>query len=190
MTRSTPDIRFCSRARRARCWTSISEHIRTSRHRTRFPAAPAPAWASVPRESTRVAGVTKAYTTRVGSGPFPTEMPDLEATEVRDRGKEYGAVTGRPRRCGWLDLVVLRYAVRINGISSLVVTKLDVFDTQKEIQVCTGYRYKGTPREGNARGRRGSGRSHAGISHASGMAVGHVTACRMRRNSRARLWTT
>jgi adenylosuccinate synthase len=92
-----------------------------------------------------VVGVTKAYTTRVGSGPFPTEMPDLEATEVRDRGKEYGAVTGRPRRCGWLDLFVLRYAVRINGISSLVVTKLDVFDTQKEIQVCTGYRYKGSP---------------------------------------------
>jgi adenylosuccinate synthase len=72
-------------------------------------------------------------------------MPDLEATEVRDRGKEYGAVTGRPRRCGWLDLFVLRYAIRINGISSLVVTKLDVFDTQKEIQVCTGYRYKGAP---------------------------------------------
>jgi adenylosuccinate synthase len=92
-----------------------------------------------------VVGVTKAYTTRVGSGPFPTEMPDLEATEVRDRGKEYGAVTGRPRRCGWLDLAVLQYAVRINGISSLVVTKLDVFDTQKEIQVCTGYRYKGAP---------------------------------------------
>jgi len=95
-----------------------------------------------------VAGVTKAYTTRVGSGPFPTEMPDLEATEVRDRGKEYGAVTGRPRRCGWLDLPVLRYAARINGISSLVVTKLDVFDTQKEIQVCTGYRYKGAPIKG------------------------------------------
>jgi adenylosuccinate synthase len=92
-----------------------------------------------------VVGVTKAYTTRVGSGPFPTEMPDLEATEVRDRGKEYGAVTGRPRRCGWLDLTVLQYAVRINGICSLVVTKLDVFDTQKEIQVCTGYRYKGAP---------------------------------------------
>src|SRR6202795_5071310 len=89
-----------------------------------------------------VAGVTKAYTTRVGSGPFPTEMPDLEATEVRDRGKEYGAVTGRPGGCGWRDRVGLRYAVRLNGISSLVVTKLDVFDTQKEIQVCTGYRYK------------------------------------------------
>jgi adenylosuccinate synthase len=92
-----------------------------------------------------IIGVTKAYTTRVGSGPFPTEMPDLEAREVRDRGKEYGAVTGRPRRCGWLDLFMLRYAVMINGISSLVVTKLDVFDTQPEIQVCVGYRYKGAP---------------------------------------------
>jgi adenylosuccinate synthase len=71
-------------------------------------------------------------------------MPDLEAKEVRDRGNEYGAVTGRPRRCGWLDLVMLRYAVMINGIKSLVVTKLDVFDTQRDIQVCTGYRYKGT----------------------------------------------
>ena len=87
--------------------------------------------------------MTKAYTTRVGSGPFPTEMPDLEASEVRDRGKEYGAVTGRPRRCGWLDLAVLRYAVMINGITSLVVTKLDVFDTQREIQVCIGYRLQG-----------------------------------------------
>jgi adenylosuccinate synthase len=92
-----------------------------------------------------VIGVTKAYTTRVGSGPFPTEMPDLEAKEVRDRGNEYGAVTGRPRRCGWLDLAMLRYAVMLNGIDSLVVTKLDVFDTQAEIQVCTGYRYKSSP---------------------------------------------
>ncbi len=96
-----------------------------------------------PTRINAVVGVTKAYTTRVGSGPFPTEMPDLEATEMRDRGKEYGAVTGRPRRCGWLDLAALRYAVRLNGITSLVVTKLDVFDTQKEIQICTGYRYKG-----------------------------------------------
>jgi adenylosuccinate synthase len=95
-----------------------------------------------PTRISGVIGVTKAYTTRVGSGPFPTEMPDLDAKEVRDRGKEYGAITGRPRRCGWLDLVVLRYAVLVNGISSLVVTKLDVFDTQSEIAVCTGYRYK------------------------------------------------
>jgi len=95
---------------------------------------------------TRVAGVigvTKAYTTRVGGGPFPTEMPDLDAQAVRDRGNEYGAVTGRPRRCGWLDLMMLRYAFQVNGIDSLVVTKLDVFDTQKEIQVCIGYKYRG-----------------------------------------------
>jgi adenylosuccinate synthase len=97
-----------------------------------------------PTRVTGVIGVTKAYTTRVGGGPFPTEMPELEAQAVRDRGKEYGAVTGRPRRCGWLDLVMLRYAIEINGINSLVVTKLDVFDTQKEIQVCVGYKYKGS----------------------------------------------
>ena len=97
-----------------------------------------------PTRFTGVVGVTKAYTTRVGGGPFPTEMPEIEAEEVRSRGNEYGAVTGRPRRCGWLDLVMLRYAVMLNGISSLVVTKLDVFDTQREIQVCTAYRYKGS----------------------------------------------
>src|SRR5574337_727515 len=98
-----------------------------------------------PGRITGVVGVTKAYTTRVGGGPFPTEMPDLEAKQVRDRGQEYGAVTGRPRRCGWLGLGILRYAVIVNGIDSLVVTKLDVFDTQREIQVCVGYRYKDAP---------------------------------------------
>src|SRR6202043_1685953 len=98
-----------------------------------------------PTKIKNVLGISKAYTTRVGSGPFPTEMTDLEAREVRERGKEFGAVTGRPRRCGWLDLAMLRYAVMINGITSLIVTKLDVFDTQREIQVCVGYCYKGTP---------------------------------------------
>jgi adenylosuccinate synthase len=98
-----------------------------------------------PTRLKHVLGISKAYTTRVGSGPFPTEMPDLDAEEVRKRGKEFGAVTGRPRRCGWLDLQMLRYAKMINGIDSLVVTKLDVFDTQKEIQVCVAYRYKGKP---------------------------------------------
>jgi adenylosuccinate synthase len=98
-----------------------------------------------PTKLKHVLGISKAYTTRVGSGPFPTEMPDLDAEEVRKRGKEFGAVTGRPRRCGWLDLQVLRYAKMINGIDSLVITKLDVFDTQREIQVCVGYKYKGTP---------------------------------------------
>jgi adenylosuccinate synthase len=96
-----------------------------------------------PTRLTGIVAVTKAYTTRVGSGPFPTEMPDLEAKDVRERGNEFGAVTGRPRRCGWLDLVVLRYAKMLNGIDSLVVTKLDVFDAQPEIKICTGYRYKG-----------------------------------------------
>ena len=98
-----------------------------------------------PTKIKNVLGVSKAYTTRVGGGPFPTEMPDLEAREVRERGKEFGAVTGRPRRCGWLDLAVLRYAKMINGIDSLVITKLDVFDTQREIRICTGYKYKGSP---------------------------------------------
>ena len=98
-----------------------------------------------PTKIKHVLGVSKAYTTRVGGGPFPTEMPDLDAKEVRERGNEFGAVTGRPRRCGWLDLAVLRYAKMINGIDSLVVTKLDVFDTQREIHVCVGYKYKGKP---------------------------------------------
>jgi len=98
-----------------------------------------------PAKIRNVLGVSKAYTTRVGGGPFPTEMPDLEAKEVRERGKEFGAVTGRPRRCGWLDLAELRYAKMINGIDSLVITKLDVFDTQREIRVGVGYTYKGTP---------------------------------------------
>jgi adenylosuccinate synthase len=100
-----------------------------------------------PTRLTGVVGVTKAYTTRVGAGPFPTEMPDLDANEVRQRGNEFGAVTGRPRRCGWLDLEVLRFAKMLNGIDSLVVTKLDVFDAQPEIKVCVGYLYKGKPLE-------------------------------------------
>jgi adenylosuccinate synthase len=98
-----------------------------------------------PTKIKHVLGISKAYTTRVGSGPFPTEMPDLDAQELRARGKEFGAVTGRPRRCGWLDLAMLRYSKMLNGIDSLVVTKLDVFDTQREIQICVGYKYKGTP---------------------------------------------
>jgi adenylosuccinate synthase len=98
-----------------------------------------------PTKIRNVLGVSKAYTTRVGGGPFPTEMPDLEAKEVRERGKEFGAVTGRPRRCGWLDLAELRYAKMINGIDTLVITKLDVFDTQPEIRVGIAYSYKGSP---------------------------------------------
>ena len=90
-----------------------------------------------------VIGVTKAYVTRVGEGPFPTEIHDESATLIRARGQEYGAVTGRPRRCGWLDLPLLRYSNMINGTEWLVVTKMDVLDQCAEIPVCTGYKING-----------------------------------------------
>jgi len=90
-----------------------------------------------------VIGVTKAYCTRVGGGPFPSEALDASGDMLRQRGNEYGAVTGRPRRCGWLDLPLLRYAGMINGISWLVVTKLDVLDELAEIPVCVGYKING-----------------------------------------------
>jgi adenylosuccinate synthase len=91
----------------------------------------------------RVIGVTKAYCTRVGGGPFPTEALDSSGEQLRARGNEFGAVTGRPRRCGWLDLPLLRYSVMINGISWLVVTKLDVLDELAEIPICVMYRIDG-----------------------------------------------
>jgi adenylosuccinate synthase len=90
-----------------------------------------------------VIGVTKAYVTRVGEGPFPTEIQDDSADLLRARGQEYGAVTGRPRRCGWLDLPLLRYSNMINGTEWLVVTKMDVMDECAEIPVCTGYKING-----------------------------------------------
>jgi adenylosuccinate synthase len=91
----------------------------------------------------RVIGITKAYCTRVGGGPFPSESHDAKGEQLRARGNEYGAVTGRPRRTGWLDLPLLRYAGMINGISRLVVTKLDVLDELEEIPVCVGYKVNG-----------------------------------------------
>jgi adenylosuccinate synthase len=90
-----------------------------------------------------VIGVTKAYVTRVGEGPFPTEIFDDSADILRARGQEYGAVTGRPRRCGWLDLPLLRYSNMINSTEWLVVTKMDVMDALEEIPVCTGYKING-----------------------------------------------
>ena len=92
----------------------------------------------------RVVGVSKAYTTRVGGGPFPTEARGPEGDKIRERGSEFGAVTGRPRRCGWFDAPVLRYSRMINGLDSLVITKLDVLDHLDEIPVCVGYRYRGS----------------------------------------------
>ena len=90
-----------------------------------------------------VLGVVKAYTTRVGNGPLPTEAEPALAEQIRQLGGEFGATTGRPRRCGWFDAVVVRYAVRVNGLTGLAVTKLDVLDTFAEIPVCVGYRLDG-----------------------------------------------
>ena len=130
----------CSRARGARCSTSTTDlsvrHLvepdrRRRVHRRR---------ASGRRGSTRSSGVAKAYVTRVGEGPFPTEIQGPDQARVRELGAEYGTTTGRERRCGWLDLPALRFAVRINGITTLALTKLDVLSTFAEIPVCVRYR--------------------------------------------------
>jgi adenylosuccinate synthase len=90
-------------------------------------------------EVDRVIGVTKAYVTRVGSGPFPTEDPGPEGERLGEAGKEFGTTTGRKRRCGWFDAVLLRYAARLNGLSEIFLTKLDVLSRFPVIKVCTGY---------------------------------------------------
>jgi len=96
-----------------------------------------------PRAIHGVLGITKAYTTRVGSGPFPTELRDDLGRTIATRGDEFGATTGRPRRCGWFDAVAVRYACRVNGVDRIALTKPDVLAGLGEIPVCTGYRYKG-----------------------------------------------
>ena len=95
-----------------------------------------------PRAIDRVIGVLKLYTTRVGEGPFPTELTDADGEILRQRGGEFGATTGRPRRCGWFDAVIGRYAQRINGIDYWAMTKLDVLDTFPVVKICTGYKRK------------------------------------------------
>jgi adenylosuccinate synthase len=96
-----------------------------------------------PTRISGVVGISKAYITRVGGGPFPTEALDAAGDRIRERGKEFGAVTGRPRRCGWFDVPLLRYTATINGFDSIVVTKLDVLDEFEKIPVCVGYRING-----------------------------------------------
>lgn len=91
----------------------------------------------------RIIGVSKAYTTRVGKGPFPTEMSEKLCEQVRQKGNEFGATTGRPRRCGWIDIVGLKYAARINSFSDLALTKLDVLDGLEKIKICVAYKYNG-----------------------------------------------
>jgi adenylosuccinate synthase len=90
-----------------------------------------------------VVGIAKAYTTRVGEGPFPTELHDALGEKIRQKGQEFGATTGRPRRCGWFDAVVVKHAVRVNGIQGMVITKMDVLNDLDKIKVCVGYRLNG-----------------------------------------------
>jgi adenylosuccinate synthase len=96
-----------------------------------------------PQQISSVVGIVKAYTTRVGSGPFPTELHDALGKKLQQDGDEFGATTGRPRRCGWFDAVVVRHAVRLNGIEGLALTKLDVLTGFKSIQICTAYEFNG-----------------------------------------------
>lgn len=107
-----------------------------------------PAGLGIPNSSLGdVMGVAKAYTTRVGGGPFPTEMTDETGEKIRQEGKEYGATTGRPRRVGWLDLVALKYAVRLNGVSELALTKLDILTKVRDMKVCVAYSVDGAETE-------------------------------------------
>lgn len=96
-----------------------------------------------PRIIDRILGVAKAYTTRVGTGPFPTELHDEVGERIRERGKEYGTTTGRPRRCGWFDAVVVRYAARVNGFTDLALMSVDTLGGFDEVKVCVAYEYRG-----------------------------------------------
>jgi len=96
-----------------------------------------------PTEINKTIGVVKAYTTRVGEGPFPTELLDETGELMRKRGFEFGTTTGRPRRCGWLDAVILRYAARVNGLNRIALTKLDILDGMEKVKICVAYEYQG-----------------------------------------------
>jgi adenylosuccinate synthase len=96
-----------------------------------------------PRDIHEIIGISKAYVTRVGSGPFPTELLEATGEQLRQTGGEFGATTGRPRRCGWFDAMVSRYSVRVNGLTGIALTKLDVLDDFDTIKVCTGYTFQG-----------------------------------------------
>ena len=133
----------CSRAPKAPCSTSTTARIRSSPAAT-APASASPAARGVPmRHVDHIIGVVKAYSTRVGGGPFPTELDNELGQYLRDRGNEYGTVTRRPRRCGWLDAVALRYTARLSGVDSIAVMLLDVLSGMKEIKICTAYEIDG-----------------------------------------------
>ena len=96
-----------------------------------------------PTKVDKVVGIVKAYTTRVGEGPFPTEFQQEMLDRIREKGGEFGATTGRPRRCGWFDSVVVKHSVRVNGLDEIVITKLDVLDDLDSIKICTAYEFEG-----------------------------------------------
>ena len=116
-----------------------------------------------PRAIGGVLGVAKAYTTRVGEGPLPTELSGALADRLRESGQEYGASTGRPRRCGWFDAVVVRYSARINGLDALALTKLDVLDGLPEVLICTGYKTRDRDDYRISRRLADAGRRRAGL---------------------------
>ena len=126
--RASAANRCCSKARRARCSTSTTARIRTSRARNCLAGAAASGSGIGPQMLDYVLGIVKAYATRVGTGPFPTELTDDIGAGLAKRGNEFGSVTGRPRRCGWLDLAALKRSLQLNGVDGLCITKLDVLD--------------------------------------------------------------
>ena len=141
--RSTAARTSSSRGPRRPSSTSTTAPIRSSPRRTRWPAARAPERASAHATSSEVIGIAKAYVTRVGSGPFPTELTDETGDTLVERGHEYGVNTGRRRRPGWFDAVMMRQAVRLNSLSEVALTKLDVLDTFDTVKVCVAYEADG-----------------------------------------------
>ncbi len=131
---------FYARGARGRFSTSISGPTPLSPRPRPRRAARRRAWGSRRPSSTKSIGISKGYTTRVGNGPFPTEFPSRLGDGFRKRAGEFGATTGRPRRCGWLDMVLLRYAVRVNGLDEIHLTKLDVLNGFPKLRVAVAYR--------------------------------------------------
>ena len=161
--RSRPVSGCFLRAPRGPCSTSTTARIRSSPRPTRPSAGSAPVSGSVPALSAPSSASPRP--TRPGSarGPLPTELHGAEGDLLRESGREYGASTGRPRRCGWYDAVAVRYAVRVNGLDALAVTKLDVLDGLDEIPLCTAYRHGGGPADGVSREPRDPRRLPAGV---------------------------
>ena len=142
-TRSARATTSCSKAPRRPSSTSTTAPIHSSPRRTRWPGGACAGSGLGPRDIDRVIGIAKAYVTRVGAGPFPTELTDETGDLLVERGHEYGTNTGRRRRCGWFDAVMLRQAVRLNSLTEVALTKLDVLDTFETVKVCVAYEADG-----------------------------------------------